>query len=623
MITSNHSNIDFVAWRQAAWRSMIRWERSPGMREAIMDFFNLLTMLGGLALFLYGMHLLGEGLSKASGGKMEKILEKMTYSKRRAVLLGAGVTALIQSSSATTVMVVGFVNSGMMKLSQAIGIIMGANVGTTITSWILSLTGIESDSFLMQLLKPSAFSQIFAVVGVVFLLFSGKEKYKNASTILIGFAVLMIGMDTMSASVKPLADVPEFTNLLLLFSSPIAGMIAGIVLTAVIQSSSASVGILQALCATGAVSYSVAMPIIMGQNIGTCVTALLSSVGTSRNAKRAAIVHLYFNLIGTIVFMVVFYLLNAVVSFNFMEEAARPYGIAVLHTVFNVFATCLLLPFSDLLEKLAYLTIQEQRGEYMPVRYIDEDVKTLDSRFINNPALAIEQCRKVICHMADTVQESCWMATGLLDEYAKETVESVQQMEKDVDRYEDVIGTYLLKLTGKDLSEKDSRTLTLYLYCIGEFERISDHAAGIAMACCQMADKEQNFSAKAQEELSIFSQAVMRIVEVSRRIFQDENADFIYETEALRAVIETLGVQVRKRHVKRLRKGKCTIELGFLLSDIVTGYERIATHCAQIAVSAVQVREEDSMQMHGYHMEKGTEAFQSLYEGLQQEYVLP
>lgn len=588
-----------------------------------MDFFDLLTMIGGLALFLYGMHLLGEGLSRASGGRMEKILEKMTYSKWRAVLLGAGVTAIIQSSSATTVMVVGFVNSGMMKLSQAIGIIMGANVGTTITSWILSLTGIESGSFLMQLLKPSAFSQIFAMIGVILLLFSGKEKHKNAATILIGFAVLMIGMDTMSAAVKPLADVPEFTNILLLFSNPVPGMIAGIILTAVIQSSSASVGILQALCATGAVSYSTAVPIILGQNIGTCVTALLSSVGTSRNAKRAAIVHLYFNLIGTVVFMAVFYLLNAAVEFGFMQDAARPYGIAVVHTIFNIFATCLLLPFSDLLEKLAYLTIKEEAGESAEIRYIDEDVKALDSRFINNPALAMEQCRKVISHMADTVQESCRKATGLLERYTREAVESVQQMEKDVDRYEDVIGTYLLKLTGKDLSERDSRTLTLYLHCIGDFERISDHAAGIAIACSRMADKEQSFSAKAQEELSILSGAVMRMVERSKRIFQEENGDFIYETEALRVVIDTLGVQIRKRHVKRLRKGKCTIELGFLLSDIVTGYERIAAHCAQIAVSAVQVREEDSMEMHGYHMEKGTEAFQKLYEGLQQEYILP
>ena len=593
-----------------------------------MDFFDVLTMMGGLALFLYGMHLLGEGLSRASGGRMEQILEKMTYSKWRAVLLGAGVTAVIQSSSATTVMVVGFVNSGMMKLSQAIGIIMGANVGTTITSWILSLTGIESGSFVMQLLKPSAFSQIFALVGVILLLFSGKEKHKNAATILIGFAVLMIGMDTMSAAVKPLADVPEFTNILLLFSSPIPGMIAGIILTAVIQSSSASVGILQALCATGAVSYSVAVPIIMGQNIGTCVTALLSSVGTSRGARRAAIVHLYCSLRGPLVFMALFFVLHGAVVFVFVGRAARPYGIAVVHTVFNVFATCLLLPFSDLLEKLAYLTIKEDSVEHMAVRYIDEDVKALDSRFMNNPSLAMEQCRKVICHMADTVQESCREAIGLLERYTKEAAEGVRQLEKDVDRYEDVIGTYLLKLTGKDLSEKDSRALTLYLHCIGDFERISDHAAGIAMAYGKMKEKELTFSAKAQEELEIFSRAVLRMLAISEGIFREENADSLYEAQALREVIGELGAQVRKRHVKRLRKGKCTVELGFLLVDIVTAYERIAAHCAQIAVSVVQVWEEDSMEMHGYSIEsrekrRDEEQFRTLYEGLRQEYVLP
>lgn len=591
-----------------------------------MSFFDLLTMMGGLALFLYGMHVLGEGLSRASGGRMEQILEKMTYSKWRAVLLGAAVTAVIQSSSATTVMVVGFVNSGMMKLSQAVGIIMGANVGTTVTSWILSLTGIESGNFFMQLLKPVAFSQIFALIGVIFLLFSRKEKRKNAATILIGFAILMIGMDTMSAAVKPLADVPEFTNLLLLFSSPIPGMIAGIFLTAVIQSSSASVGILQALCATGSVSYSIAIPIIMGQNIGTCVTALISSVGTSRNARRAAIIHLYFNLIGTIVFMALFYTVNAAVNFDFMHEVAKPYGIAVVHTVFNIFATCLLLPFSGLLEKLAYFTIREESTEHEAIRCIDEDVKALDSRFMNNPALAMEQCRKVICHMADMVQEACGRAISLSDGYTQETAESVRQMERDADRYEDVLGTYLLKLTGRELAEKDSRALTLYLHCIGDFERISDHAAGIAMAYSEMEEKEQAFSAKAKEELEIFSRAVMKIVEVSRNIFQEENTDLIYEAEALRSVIEELGAQVRKRHVKRLRKGKCTIELGFLLSDIITGYERIAAHCMQIAVSTVQVREEDSMEMHGYNKESrnnGREQVQELYEGFLQEYVLP
>ena len=550
-----------------------------------MDFFDVLTMVGGLALFLYGMHVLGEGLSRASGGRLEQILEKLTYSKWRAVLLGAGVTAVIQSSSATTVMVVGFVNSGIMKLSQAIGIIMGANVGTTITSWILSLTGIESGNFFVQLLKPTAFSQIFALIGVMMLLFSGKDKHKNVATILVGFAVLMFGMDTMSAAVKPLAQVPEFTNILLLFSNPIPGLIAGMILTAVIQSSSASVGILQALCATGAVSYGTAVPIIMGQNIGTCVTALLSSVGTSKNARRAAIVHLYFNVIGTVVFMAAFYGLNTVVQFPFMDDVAQPYGIAVVHTVFNVFATCLLLPFSEVLEKLAYLTIREDEGEHEHRRYIDEDVRTLDSRFMNNPALAMEQCRKVIGHMADTARESCGKATGLLETYVQEEVERVRQMEKDTDRYEDVLGTYLLKLAGKDLSEKDSRALTLYLHSIGDFERISDHAAGIAISFEKMRNKEQQFSNKAQEELSVFSCAVIKMAEISFAIFKEEKTDRIYEAQALRALVGELATEVHRRHIKRLRKGKCTIELGFLLSDIVNGYERIAAHCSHIAAS--------------------------------------
>lgn len=593
--------------------------------EVVMDFFDVLSMAGGLALFLYGMHVLGEGLSKASGGRLERILEKLTYSKWRAVLLGAGVTAVIQSSSAATVMVVGFVNSGIMKLSQAIGIIMGANVGTTITSWILSLTGIESDNFLIQLLKPTAFSQIFALVGVAFLLFSKKDRHRNAATILIGFAVLMFGMDTMSAAVKPLAEVPEFTNILLWFSNPVAGLIAGMILTAVIQSSSASVGILQALCVTGAVSYGTALPIIMGQNVGTCVTALLSSVGASKNARRAAIVHLYFNVIGTVVFMAGFYMLDGVLNFGFLHEAAGPFGIAVIHTVFNVFATCILLPFSEGLEKLAYLTIREDDSENMRIRHIDEDIKMLDSRFMNNPALAMEQCRRVIYHMADTVRESCGKSAELLHNYTQEKAESIWQMEKDADRYEDVLGTYLMKLTGRDLSEKDSRALTLYLNAIGEFERISDHAAGIASAYGKMREKEQVFSSKAQEELTVFSRAVVRMTEVSCQIFQEEDTELIHEVEALRVVVEELARAVRKRHVKRLRKGKCTIELGFLLSDIVTGYERITAHCGHIAAGIVQVRD-DSLEMHNYNQEireSNMEEYKDLYEKFTEEYALP
>ena len=590
-----------------------------------MDFFSILTMIGGLALFLYGMHVLGEGLSKASGGRMEQVLEKLTSGKWKAVLLGAGVTAVIQSSSATTVMVVGFVNSGIMKLSNAIGVIMGANIGTTITSWLLGLTGIESDNFFIQLLKPTSFSPVLAIIGVGFLLFSKKDKYKNAATIMIGFSVLMFGMETMSDAVKPLADVPEFRNFLLVFSNPVLGMIAGLILTAIIQSSSASVGILQALCATGSLSYATALPIIMGQNIGTCVTALLSSIGTSKNARRAAIVHLYFNLIGTVVFMIVFYSLNALIGFSFMNVSAEPFGIAVIHTIFNVFATCLLLPFSQLLEKLAYLTIKEDISEHIAVRYIDEDIKVLDSRFMNNPALAMEQCRRVIFHMADTVKQSYDQAVGLLEGYNEEVVAGVVQMEKDADRYEDVLGTYLLKLTGRELSERDSQALTLYLQSIGDFERISDHAVSIAMSYDKMEQKEMHFSSKAQEELRIFTKAIHRIIDTSFRSFQENDISLVYEVEALQAVVDDLSVEVRKRHVKRLRKGKCTIELGFLLSDIVTGYERIAAHCVHLVVNMVQIQE-DSLEMHGYNeeiREQDADKLHQLYDRFYAEYALP
>ena len=590
-----------------------------------MDFFSILTMLGGLALFLYGMHVLGEGLSKASGGRMEQILERLTSGRLRAVFLGAVVTAVIQSSSATTVMVVGFVNSGIMKLSSAIGIIMGANIGTTVTSWLLSLSGIENGNFWVRMLKPSSFSPILAIVGVMILLFSKKDRRRNIAIIFVGFAVLMFGMDTMSGAVKPLADVPEFANLLLVFQNPFLGILAGAVLTAVLQSSSASVGILQALCATGAVSYGTAIPIILGQNIGTCVTALLSSVGTSKNARRAAIVHLYFNLIGTAAFMAVFYGINAAIGFPFIGVSAEPYGIAIAHSVFNIFATCLLLPFSDLFERLAYLTIKEDEAEHAAVRYVEEDIRALDSRFMHNPAVAMEQCRKVTAHMADAALEACRRAAGLLQEFAGEEADRVRQLEEDVDRYEDVLGTYLLKLSGRELSERDSRTLTLYLHSIGDLERISDHAVSIAIAYQEMADKKMTFSHKAQEELSVFTKAVERILTLSLEVFVKEEGDLVYEVEALQSLVDRLAVEVRKRHIRRLRKGKCTIELGFLLSDIVTAYERIAAHCVHVAVRMVQVQE-DSLEMHGYGEdmeEKDRERIHLLYEGLAQEFSLP
>ena len=590
-----------------------------------MDFFAFLTMLGGLALFLYGMQVLGDGLAKVSGGRMEQILERLTSKKLHGVLLGAGVTAVIQSSSATTVMVVGFVNSGIMKLTQAVGVIMGANIGTTATSWILSLAGIQSESFWIRLLKPTSFSPVLAVIGVAIFLFSKSEKKKNVALIFVGFAVLMFGMDTMSAAVEPLADVPEFTNLLLMFSNPILGMLAGLLLTAVIQSSSASVGILQALCVTGAVPFSTAIPIIMGQNIGTCVTALLASIGTSKNARRAALIHLYFNIIGTVSFMILFYGVNAFVHFEFLQTAARPYGIAVVHSVFNIFATCLLLPFSNGLVKLAYLTIREDPSENKKSRYIDEDIKTLDIRFISNPAVAMEQCRKVIFHMADTVKDSFLKAITMLNKYDEELAKEVEQMEDDTDRYEDVLGTYMLRLTGREMSERDSQSLTLFLHSIADFERISDHAVSIVKSCEEMRDKKKEFSNKAQEELGIFTKAICRMLEVSFQVFQEEKPELTYEVEALLAVINDLSAEVRKRHIKRLRKGKCTVEMGFLLTDIVTSYERVAAHCAHIAVSMVQVRD-DSLEMHGYNeeiRENNTEEFHKMYESFMKEYELP
>lgn len=545
-----------------------------------MDFFTILTMIGGLALFLYGMQVLGDGLAKVSGGRMEMILEKLTASRFKAVLLGAVVTALIQSSSATTVMVVGFVNSGIMKLSNAIGIIMGANIGTTITSWVLSLSGIESSSFFVRLLKPSSFSPVLAWIGVTILLFSKKEKKKNIALILVGFAILMFGMDTMTEAVKPLADVPEFTRILIAFSNPLLGLIAGVFLTAVVQSSSASVGILQALCATGAVTYKTAVPIIMGQNIGTCITTLLSSIGASKNAKRAAIVHLYFNLIGTIAFMFLFYSLDYVMEFQFMKQPAQAYGIAALHSIFNLFATFLLLPFAEWLEKLACYTVQSNESVKTETRLAEQDKKILDERFLHNPALAMEQCRNVILHMAETAKEAYMDSAGLLKHYDKKKAKEVCRKEEDTNYYEDMLGTYLLKLSKQQLLEKDSQTMILYLECIGDFERIADHSVGIQKACRKIQEKKNGLSGKARAELEVLLSAVANLLTNTLEVF--EKGDNSHQADSLLQVITELNAEIRKRHIKRLRKGKGAAEHGFWLNDIVTDCEGIAAHCSHI-----------------------------------------
>ena len=587
-----------------------------------MDFFSVLTLIGGLALFLYGMQVMVDGLAKVSGGKLEQILENLTSSKWKAVLLGMCVTAVIQSSSATTVMVVGFVNSGIMKLTQVVGIIMGANIGTTITSWILSLAGLQSSNFFISLLKPASFSPILAMIGII-LLSSKNSRKKDVGSILLGFAVLMFGMETMSGAVKPLADVPEFTGLLLKFSNPVAGIVAGAVLTAIIQSSSASVGILQALCLTGAVPYSAAFPIIMGQNIGTCVTALLSAIGANKNAKRAAMIHLYFNLIGTVVFMSVFYLINTAVHFSFMAQMATPATIAITHSIFNITATVVWYPFSNLLVKLACLTIRDT--EEKPVSTDDQEFLILESRFLEKPAFAVEQGRNAARHMEQDSRKALRIALDLVHNYTEEGARRVQEMESKVDRYEDELGTYLVKLNNKDLSERDSHSVSMMLHCIGDFERISDHAVNIMESAQELYEKKLSFSMQARNELQVLISVVDRIVDTAYTIFDKKDLNLVNDVEPLEEVVDELSKELKRRHINRLRSGECTIEMGFILTDLLTSLERIADHCSNISVCVTQVRE-NLYDTHS-HLESikndSDENYIGRLDDFRMEYVLP
>ncbi len=585
-----------------------------------MDIFGLLTMIGGLALFLYGMHIMGDGLAKTSGGKLEGILEKFTSKTSLAVLLGAVVTAVIQSSSATTVMVVGFVNSGIMKLNQAVGIIMGANIGTTITSWILSLAGIESDNVFMKMLKPSSFAPIFAIVGVSLMLFAKSTKKKDVGTILAGFAILMTGMDTMSNALKPLADMPGFTNIFIMFKNPVLGVIVGALLTAVIQSSSASVGILQALCLTGSVSYASAIPIIMGQNIGTCVTALISGIGASKNAKRAALVHFYFNLIGTIIFMTVFYLLNVFINFNFLDDAASAAGIAVVHSIFNVAATLCLLPFRKLLVNLAMFTIRDD-----DIQAEENVLALLDERFLEQPAFAVAQAKKTAVQMAGASQDALFKAINLCHKYNEADAEKVIELENLVDRYEDELGTYLMKINNAELAQNDSQVVTMILHCIGDFERISDHAVNIMETAKEVSKKEESFSDKARAELDVYEAALREIVTMTYNVFARDDAELATHVEPLEEVIDNLNDEVKKKYVKRLRKGKCTIGLGFILSDLTTNYERVADHCSNIAACLIQTKV-DTLETHEYIdnlKENDAIRFNREYKEYRKKYKLP
>lgn len=568
-----------------------------------MDIFGILTLIGGLALFLYGMSVMGAGLEKMSGGKLERILEQLTSNPLKAVLLGAGVTAVIQSSSATTVMVVGFVNSGIMKLSQAIGIIMGANVGTTVTSWLLSLTGIQSSSVWISMLKPSSFSPILAMIGVILYMSAKSDKKKDIGEILVGFAVLMFGMETMSGAVEPLADVPEFTNLLLMFNNPILGILAGAALTAVIQSSSASVGILQALSVTGGFTYGSVIPIILGQNIGTCVTAMISAIGANKGAKRTAFVHLYFNLIGTVIFLTLFYIGNAIFSFSFTSEVVGVTGIALVHSVFNLFTTVVLLPFTKGLEKLAYLTIPETEEEK---KKSNDVFDVLDDRFLTSPAFAIEQCRTLVVQMAQMTRDSFLQAMDVLRSYDEKKAEEVAEKETMVDTYDDKVSAYLTRLSSENLSYEDSLRVTTLMHCITDFERISDHALNVVENAKQMQKDDSTFSKKAKEEMKVYCAAIEDILTRTTKAFETNDETLARTVEPLEEVVDRLNKKIKKHHMKRLRKGKCTIELGLVLSDVAMNFERVADHCSNIAVCLIQLRD-TQIEQHSFTDQLGEE----------------
>ena len=580
-----------------------------------MDLFDVLTLLGGLSLFLFGMNLMGASLEQRAGSSLKILLGKLTSRKILGFLTGMGVTAVIQSSSATTVMVVGFVNSGLLTLRQAISVIMGANVGTTVTAWILSLTGLDGDNFFVMLLKPTSFTPILALIGVVLTMMAKSDKKKDVGMILLGFAVLMFGMDTMSGAVAGLEEVPEFRNILLMFSNPVLGVLAGAGLTAIIQSSSASVGILQALSATGQVTYGAAIPIIMGQNIGTCVTAMISSVGANKNAKRAAVVHLLFNIVGTAVWLAVFYGINAVVQFSFVSHSIDQLGIAVVHTAFNILCTALLFPFSGLLEKMACRLVPDTKAP--------EKIQILDERFLATPSVAIDRCQEVAETMARISMDALKTSCQLIEHYDPKSAQAVRETEQEADQYEDMLGTYLVKLGRADLNAADSRETAKLLHIIGDFERISDHAVNLVESAEEIRNKGLSFSVHAKQELAVLTAAVGEVMDLALDAFLQNDPALAAKVEPLEQVVDTLKEQLRNRHILRLQKGECTIELGFVWSDLLTSLERVADHCSNIAGCVIEMSH-DSLDVHEYldNVKAGGPGFLRAYEAYAQKYAL-
>lgn len=580
-----------------------------------MDIFNVLTMIGGLSLFLFGMNIMGQALERRAGGQLRVLLEKMTKGRLAGLLTGMGVTAIIQSSSATTVMVVGFVNSGLMTLKQAINIIMGANIGTTVTAWLLSLAGIESGNLLVRLLKPSSFTPVLAFVGMIFYLFVKDTKKKDTGAILLGFATLMYGMETMSGAVAGLRDVPGFQQMFIMFRNPVLGVLAGAVLTAVIQSSSASVGILQALAVTGRVSYGMAIPIIMGQNIGTCVTAMISAVGANKNAKRAAMVHLSFNLIGTIVWLSVFCLFRAVFHLPFLDAPASLAGIAVAHSIFNVLCTVLMLPLSGFLERFVNVLVPDAEQP--------EAVSELDERLFATPSIALERCHEVAADMAQTAVACLKESLTSIKKYSAETAASIREKEDKTDYYEDILGTYLVNLSTRRISEADSREAAKLLKMIGDFERIADHAVNLLESAEELRDKGRHFTDAAAEELALISGAVKNILDLSLNAFLKNDPETASMVEPLEQVIDHLKEQLRTRHILRLQKGDCTIDTGFVWLDLLTNLERTADHCSNIAGCVIDVAH-DNMNLHQSlrSFRDDSEEFRERYEEYMRKYPL-
>lgn len=556
-----------------------------------MDIFSIFTLLGGLAFFLYGMNIMSNGLEKMTGGKLEKGLRTLTSNPLRSLVLGTGITMAIQSSSAVTVMLVGFVNSGIIELERTVGIIIGSNIGTTSTAWILSLSGVQGEFFLTKLLKPKAFSPIIAVIGIILVMGSKSSKKKDIGNIILGFSLLMYGMVLMSDAVSPLADMPEFTHILVAFTNPLLGVLAGTVFTAVIQSSSASIGILQALSLTGEITYSMATPIIMGQNIGTCITALMSSIGVNKNAKRVAVIHIYFNLIGVLICLILFSFLKHSLLTDFMNDYISPVGIAMIHSIFNLITTIFLLPFRNKLVQLAKWTIKDREEE--------EHYTLLDERLLYTPSVAIAECKESTKKMAQLVKENLYNSFKVMKQYDENLVSEIQYKEQLIDKYEDRIGTYLVQLSSRELSDKDSKNVSKILHVIGDFERIGDHAANLTQLATECYEKDMHFSEKAQKEMNKLIEAVQEIMEMSFGAFIKNDVKLAKRVEPLEEVIDYLKMELKRRHINRLKSGKCTIEQGFIFNDLITDCERISDHCSNIAVCLIQVNE-SSFETHEY-----------------------